>query len=302
MTYKIRNISIVFAFAALMLAMPLATPNAQAETVDANLGGICGFTTTNLESADFGTFTRIQSEDTTDFEEAITLTAGASNTASARVLITVADWFTTGTGATGTIQITDNGLTADTDSVTVGAKTYLAKTTGASGDEFDIGANAVATAQNLATAIRASDSANYRLSTGGTDTITLETVAKNDNNDVLSENTGGARIETKDSAASTGTNVLNGAVSTPVLIIDGENTKFAFSASSSPTGAYSSKVSTVTLGTAQEVLGGTVPANNVFMTIEIDPDSATYNGAALPYIGPITQLITISVESACDGT
>lgn len=302
MTYKIRNISIVFAFAALMLAMPLATPNAQAETVDANMGGVCGFTTTALESADFGTFTKLQSEDTTDFEEAITLTAGASNTMSARVLVTVADWFTTGTGAKGTIEITDNGLTADTDSVTVGAKTYLAKTTGAAGDQFNIGANAVATAQNLATAIRASDAANYRLSTGGTAIISLETVAKNDNNDALSENTAGARIVTKDGSAVTTSNVLNGAVGTPVLIIDGENTKFAFSASSSPTGSYASKVSTVTLGTAQEVLGGTVPANNVFMTIEIDPDAATFNAAALPYVGPITQLITVSVESACDGT
>jgi hypothetical protein len=302
MTYKIRNISIVFAFAALMLAMPLATPNAQAETVDASLGGICGFTTTNLDSADFGTFVRTDSESGNGLEESITLTAGATNTASARVLVTVADWFTTGTGAKGTIQITDNGLTADTDSVTVGAKTYLAKATGAAGDQFNIGANAVATAQNLATAIRASDAATYRLSTGGTDTISLETVAKFDNNDPLSENTAGARIVTKDAGAVTTSNVLNGAVDTAVLIIDGENTKFAFSASADPTGSYSSKVSTVTLETAQEVLGGTVPANNVFMTIEIDPATATYNAAALPYIGPITQLITISVESACDGT
>lgn len=302
MTYKTRNISIVFAFAALMLAMPLATPNAQAETVDANLGGICGFTTTNLESADFGTFIRTDSESGNALEEEITLTAGATNTASARVLVTVLDWFTTGTGAKGTIEITDNGLTGDTDSVTVGAKTYLSKATGAVGDQFNIGANAVATAQNLATAIRASDAANYRVSTGGTAIISLETVAKNDNNDVLSENTGGAKIVTKDASAVTTSNVLNGAVGTPVLIIDGETTKFAFSASSSPTGDYSGKTSTVTLGTAQEVLGGTIPANNVFMTIEIDPATATYNGAALPYIGPITQLITISVESACDGT
>lgn len=300
MTYKIKNITIVFAFAAMMLAMPLAIPNAQAETVDANLGGVCGFTTTALESADFGTFTRLQSEDTTDFEEAITLTAGASNTMSARVLVTVADWFTTGTGATGTAEFL---LQPEVDDeLVVGAKTYLAKAGGAAGDQYNIGANIVETALNAATAIRASDSANYRLSTAGTATISFETVAKNDNNDVLSEDTGGVRIETKDSTASTVNNILSGAVSTPVLIIDGENTKFAFSSASSPSGAYSAKVATVTLGTAQEVLGGTVPANAVFMTIEIDPDSATYNAAALPYVGPITQLITVSVESACDGT
>jgi len=302
MTYNIKNITIVFAFAALMLAMPLATPNVQAETVDANLGGLCGFTTSGIESLDFGTFTRTDSESGDGLEEVITLGAIGTNTMSTRVSITVADWFTTGTGATGTIQITDNGLTADSDTVTVGAKTYTAKTSGATGTQFDIGANAVETAKNLATAIRTQDAANYRVSTGGTDIISLETVAKNDNDDVLSENTSGAKIETKDGSASTSTNVLNGGTSTPTLIIDGETTKFAFSKTSSPTGAYSGKVSTVTLGSPQEVLGSTTPANGIFMAIEIDPATATFNAAALPYTGPITQLITITVEAACDGT
>ena len=58
MTYNAKNTTIVIAFAAVLVAMPLANTNAFATEIDAEMGGACGFSLTNLATMTFGSFIR----------------------------------------------------------------------------------------------------------------------------------------------------------------------------------------------------------------------------------------------------
>lgn len=301
MTYNVKNTTIVFAFAAVLLAWPMAAQNAFAgEIVDANMNAECGFSTTNLGGMDFGNFVPSDSESGDALEQEIQLTGNGAS--SARVLITFEDWKTVGTRASGEIEILLAPLVDD--EVVVGAKTYLAKASGATGQQFDIGATIQETATNLATAIRTEDSANFKVSNAGTEIITVNTVARgtaeNTGNE-LSEDTGGVRIETRDSGDVTTSNDMDGAVDTALTIMNGDTTKYSILVASTATSAYSAKVDVITVGAAQEALGGTTE-ENIFLALEIDPATATFNAAALPYDGPITQDVLIEVDSACSGT
>jgi hypothetical protein len=301
MTYNTKNATIVIAFAAVLLAWPMAAQNAFAgDIVDANMNAECGFSTTNLASLDFGNFVPTDSESGNALEQEIQLDQNGAS--SARVLITIEDWVTIGTRASGEIEIL--GAPTLDDEVVVGAKTYLAKTTGATGQQFDIGATNAETALNLATAIRTEDAANFKVSTAGTAIVTVNTVARGtalNTGTVLSEDTAGARIETRDSGDVTTTNDMDGAVDTALTIMDGDTTKYSILVGSTATSAYGAKVPILTVGAAQEALGGTTE-ENIYLALEIDPATATFNAAALPYDGAITQDITIAVDAACDGT
>lgn len=288
MTYNTKNTTFVFAFAALMMVMPLTTGIAFAEEMDASLNAACGFTTTSAGSINFGSFDAGDSASTVGEEDAV-FPAVVGATTSARVQVSFADWFGIGTRAGGSLTLVN---VADTETVAIGSQTYTATTSASSGTNFNINGNDAADALELADRVRATDSANIRVSTTGTNILTLQ--AEN-------RGTGGNSLTLTESVADAGTvlTAFSGAVDTPQLVMDGETTKFTWDADSAQTTTYAAKSAITTLGTSQEVLGGTDPAGSVFLALMIDPTSAVFGAS---YDGPITQTITITVESACDGT
>ncbi|MCV0409924.1 hypothetical protein [Nitrosopumilus sp.] len=298
MTYNIKNATFVIAFAALMMTIPFATGTVFADEIDANLDANCGFSTSALAGLDFGSFTADQDAATVG-EQEVQLTPVPDTVASARVSVTVDDWFGVGTRASGTITLASAAVG---DTVTIGTTDYDAIAGPTSGTNWDQRGDDIADAAELAAAIRGNEGTVYKVSTAGTNVVTVNTVSRGtaQNTVVLSEDTTGSTIITRDSAASTSTNVLNGAVDTPQLIMDGETTKFDMNVGSTASNTYNNLRSVITLGTAQEVLGGTNPAQNIFFALQIDPASATFSN--LPYDGALTQEITVTVESACDGT
>lgn len=291
MTYTKTNATFVIAFTALMMAMPFATGTVFAEEMDANLNAACGFTTTAAESVDFGTFAAADNAATVG-EEDLVLPFVVGSTASARVQLTFADWFGTGTRAAGTVTLVG---VADTETITIGTNAYTATTGASSGTSFNISGDDAADALELATRVRATDAATFKVSTAGTNVVSLVAQVRG---------TGGNALALAETVTDAGTVLsgatLAGASSTPQLIMDGETTKFTPSITGAVSNSYAAKTGITTLGTSQEVLGGTNPAANIDIALMIDPASATFSN--LPYDGPLTQTITITVEAACDGT
>ncbi len=296
MTNK-QNTIAVFAFAALLMAMPLATGNVYGEEMDANLNASCGFSTANAENINFGSFSSTDVAATVGEEDAV-FGAIAGSTASARVSVTVGDWYGTGTRATGTITLSS---VSATDTVTVGTNTYTAVAGSASTLQFSIDGTDAADATALASIIRSTDSSNFNVSTGGSSTVDVQYIPRGTagNSVVLSET--GDGMVTKDSTSAIAT-ALSGASDTVQKIMAGDTTKFTWSSTATQDTTYANKVAVTTVSTAQEILGGTDPNGSLYLAIMIDPSSATFETANLPYDGALTQLITITVESACDGT
>lgn len=288
MTKKAKNTTIVFAFAALMMALPFATGTAYAEEMDANLNAECGFTTTSAGSINFGSFSLDDDAATVGEEDAV-FPPVAGSTASARVQVTFADWFGTGTLASGTLTLVSVG---DTESVTVGSNSYIAVAGAAGAGEYTIDGDDVADAAALAALIRSTDSANFKASTAGTNVVTIVPTLRGD--------AATANALTLTGSAGATAVGFSGASDTPQIIMDGETTKFTWDITGAQSTTYAAKSAIVTLGSSQEILGGTDPAENIYLALMIDPASATFSN--LPYDGPLTQEITITVEAACDGT
>jgi hypothetical protein len=268
--------------------MPFATGAVFAEDLDANLSATCGFSTSNIATVDFGTFSISDDADEVG-EVEVQLAPVSGSSASARVSVTVADWFGAGTRATGTLTL--SGM-AVTETVVVGSETYTAVSEAPGANEFDISGDDISDAANLAAVIRATDAANFKVSTAGTNVVTIDSVERG--------TAGNSLTLTGDTGATASGATLAGASDTLQLIMDGETTKFDMNVGSTISDTYANKRSVITLETAQEVLGGTNPAENIFFALMIDPESATFSN--LPYDGPLTQTITVTVESACDGT
>lgn len=288
MTNNTKNTTIVLAFTALMMAMPLATGYAFAEEMDANLNAECGFTTTSAGSINFGAFSLDDTASAVGEEDA-SFPPVAGSTASARVQVTFADWFGTGTRATGTLTLVS---VAAAETVVVGTQTYTAISGAPGALQFDISGDDAADALSLATIIRTTDNANFKVSNAGTNVVSLVAVTRG--------TAGNALTLTGDTGVTASAATLTGASNTPQLIMDGETTKFTWDITGAQTTTYANKVGITTLESSQEVLGGTNPAESLYLAIMIDPASATFSN--LPYDGPLTQTITITVESACDGT
>lgn len=294
----------MFAFAALLLVWPVAISQANAEEIDASMSSTCGFTLGNIGTGvNFGAFD--SGDDAAAVGEVeVELDFVADSFGSARVFVTVADWKTVGTRATGTIELT-GATDTSSDSVTIGGETYDAHATTTAANQFDISGSDVDDAVELAAAVRLTDAANFAVSTVGTNVVTVETIARGtaqNTGTVLSEDTTGARIVTKDSTGTTTSNDMDGAVDTALTIMNGDTTKFDMNVGSSITDTYANKRSVVAVDASQAVLGGTDPTKNIFFALMIDPASATFTASSLPYDGAITQEITVTVEAACDGT
>lgn len=286
MTHTKTNTTIVLAFAALLLALPFATGSAFAEEMDASLNANCGFTVTSAENINFGAFDLDDNAAAVGEEDAV-FPFVVGSTASARVQVTFLDWFGAGTRAAGSLTLVGVAAAA---TVVVGSNTYTAVAGAPGALQFTIDGDDAADALSLATIIRSTDAANFKASTAGTNVVSLVPVLRG---------TGGNALTLTGDTGATASG-FSGAVNTPQLIMDGETTKFTWDITGAQTTTYANKVGITTLGTSQEVLGGTNPAANIHLAIMIDPASATFSN--LPYDGPLTQVITITVESACDGT
>jgi len=312
MTYNTKNTTLVFVFASILMLMPFGSGNVFGEEMDASLNGSCGFTTSDAGGIDFGSFDSTDDAATVGEVDA-EFPALNGTTSSARVSVSVGDWYGTGTRATGSITLDDAHdsftysaglivIDVPASQVTVGSYTYIATDTVTSGSAFYIGGTDAQDASELASLIRSTDSENFNVSTGGTDTVSVEYITRGTpgNSIVLSENSEGTTIITADASGDTTSNLLSGAVDTPQIIMNGDITKFTWDITGAQDTSYNNKTAIDTVDVSQEVLGGTDPSSSLFLAIMIDPSSATFTN--LPYDGALTQEITITVESACDGT
>lgn len=148
MTYKINMI--VFAFAAILMAMPLANSNAFGAIAggSAELDSDCSLDVPDY--IDFGEF----SVGTTP--EAVPATINATGTVQGTIELVAGDWLGVGQNATGFITL--NGVQKD-DVVTVNGKTYEADGSTVGLIDFDHSNDDSITAGDLAEAITENDSA-----------------------------------------------------------------------------------------------------------------------------------------------
>lgn len=283
MTYNKRKSSIVFAFAALMMVMPLTASNAFADG-SSDLDNVCGFTTTAPFS--FGDFAK----GSTVTEQTVSFPAVADTTGSARFSVAATDWIGAGARSTGTVAIT---TVAEDQNVVVGGVTYVAKDVPSLATEFlSTATNALDSAQSLADKVRAND-ATLRTSTSGTNTVTV------------SAETRGAGGDAKTLTAGTATSVavsgatLTGGGGSPVKHMEAEVTKFAIKADGTSSAAvnYATKQAFNIATVSKEMIGGTDPDNALSVSLEITGVGTVIN---LPYDGPLTQTLTFTVT--CDGT
>lgn len=286
MTYQIKNTSIVFAFAALMMAMPLVNSNAFGDG-SSDIDNVCGFTTTNPFA--FGDFAM----GSTVTEQTVSFPAVADTTGSARFTVAATDWIGAGDRSSGTMTIT---TVSEDETVVVGGITYTAKDAPAGAAEFassdGAGQTTATSAQSLADKVRTND-ATVRASTIGTNVVSF------------AAETRGSGGDTKTLTAGTATSV---AVSAATLANGGDNavkhmeaevTKFAITSdgSSSATVNYATKVAFNEAAVTKDMIGSTDPDNALSVSLEITGVSTVIN---LPYDGPLTQTLTFTV--ACSGT
>ncbi len=149
MTYKIKNTAIVFAIAAVLLAWPMAIPNAHA--VDLVISGTCGITISGGSAGiDMGTI--LPNAESGEIDVIVQTTGTQVGTFE----IEAADWISSGTTSTGFITILASQVD-DTSAVTINGETFLATAATQDSTNF-ISGNAATSATNLATAINANGS------------------------------------------------------------------------------------------------------------------------------------------------
>ncbi len=308
---SIRNTTFVIMFAAMMMAMPLASSNVFADvtTNSANLDAECGFDFSDA-SIDFGNIQR--GDSAADIgEKIVTIPTIPSATGSSKITVTTTSWNSVGGGASAQGSLNLVGVETGT-AVTVGNNIYTATNadgqvitseivTDGDGVEtteetidtpingFIVSGEDVDDATALSNAINTLDSQTFTSTTtdntvsivvnqAGTEGNSIPLSA--DNNDVVVTPFAGGTTE-------------------DVIIMEGETTRFSFSGDGSDvSGSYDDKQQSAIPGNKLVVLSGTDPTQSLLMSIMIDPISADFFN--LPYSGSIAQEMTIDVS--CDGT
>lgn len=280
MTYNTKNTTIVFAFAALLMVMPLANSNAFGDG-DANLDPSCGVTTTNIDMGSFSI-----GADGTEVETSW-VTGGA---VAGTLEVTAGDWLGVGTLSTGVITLTN---VISTDIVTINGLAYTGVASGATEGQFNIGGDDIITATNLASSINA-------------DTRTGVTVVAQD---LTSESTGNVVIVRATVLGTTGNSIdlvssdstmvvdaatLTDAEASGVTHMESTATKYAITTDgTSSTGTSYAGKTALDADTVLKVLTSTVdPAQNVRISMHISGDGTLIN---LPYSGALTQTLSFTV-------
>ena len=283
MTSKIKNTCFVFAFAALLMAMPLA--NSAFADGDASLDPTCGVTIP--PSIDLGSFSA--GADGTEVESSMATTGSQQGT----LELSASDW--TGVGQPARGQILMVGAIAG-DTVTINGLLYTGVDGARSDDtEFSVDTSDAATATDLAAAITA-DSRS-----GTLDDVT----ATSTENLVFLESTvvgtGGNAITLVETVANTGTLVSDATFAngeaTGVVHMQSEVTKYNITTDgTASTGvAYASKTA-IDIASTNKVLTTpgslTDPAQNVRLSLQVSGDGTLEN---LPYDGALVQTLTFTV-------
>lgn len=288
MTYKTNTI--VFAFAAILMAMPLANSNAFGDSATSTVDPLCGFTPP--VSISLGTITRGSVTD----ETLTTFVPTATSTASSTISITATDWIGDGDRASGTLTFVDV-TSAEVAAATVNLLDYDAVTgTAADNTEFSIDGDAKDDAAALAFAINDRDTL-VRASTSATAVVTVLAETRGNAIPVVPQNSyplAGATGITAGTATLTGggDNSIQHMLSS-VTQVKVDTTATTSSGGASGT-AYNdaSKISLAATTVTKEIVTGTDPDEDMEIVFHITGISSLNN---LPYDGPLTQTLTFSV-------
>ena len=273
MTYNIKNTTIVIAFAAMLLAMPLATQNAQA--VDLVIEGSCGITITGGSAGiDMGS---IQPDAESAEIDVIVQTDG---TQTGTFEINAADWISSGTTATGYITIGASQVD-DTSSVTINGEAFLATAATQDANNF-ISGDAATSATNLATAINANGSVD--VTAVDTEDIVL-----------LRSDTAGTAAEYSMSSADgnmvVGAATLAGATNSGAVIMQAELTKYDVTNTGTVpiSSTYASKTALLAAGVNDIIVPLIDVTEDVDLQFQVlgtldDPD----------FFGTVTQVLTFA--------
>lgn len=295
MTFKTKNTTIVFAFAALLLVMPLANSNAFGDSVITNVGETCGFTVGTVST--FGTITRGAASIT---EQSVTFTPTGGSTGIGVISVDATDWMGDGDRSSGSITLVG---VATTETVTINSVVYTAGAT-ENTPTFTFGGTDIEDAASLARVINAgSDTANVRAYTSGTNVVTIEAETRG---------SAGNYAVTTTSSASTAVSLIGGGANI-VSHIPGETTKFKMigDAGTSTGVAYASKTAMPESGATnpQEMLGGIDTTKNVNLSLEfstafLTPATGTVTFGAVGVDGETVTIhgITYTAGASTSGT
>ncbi len=282
---NLKQTTIVFAFAALLALMPLATPLANAVShteATVTLDAVCSFVIDPTLS--FGTLTA----GVDGLEQIITFDK-ATATEDTLIEVKSDNWIGTDSSqAFGTVTLVN---VADTETITVGSNTYTGLLTPVLGTDFDINGDDIADATELVSAITATDTSVSADNEGGTSnvvTITAVTLIGDAGNDV---------IALEENVADAGTLVsgpfLTGGADNVVHML-AEATKFSVSNDgNAPTlSTYAAKIAFPAEGAiAQDLISIASPSEHVIIAFHLSGDGTLL---AMPYSGILTQEITFT--------
>ena len=279
---NLKQTTFVFAFAALLFVMPLATPNAVATEGQANLLATCGF---DIPPAIIDMGTLIAGSDGSEVEVTL-IHAGSGST---YLEVVPLDWFGTGVNSTGTIIINSP---VDGDIVSIGDTHYEANGSG-SNVNFAIGSGATAnddTATNLAAAINGETATTNITATFSGNEVYVEYGTPSTAGDVdFDATTNGSGIIVSGSTLTGGTD--------PEVHLDASVTKYDYvnnGATALVTSDYTAdKVSVGASSNTHEVFATSDPDHNVVIQFQLSADGTLLN---MPYSGALTQDLTFTYD------
>ena len=273
MTYNTKNTTIVIAFAAILLAMPFATQNAQA--VDLVIEGSCGITVVGGSGGiDLGSLA--PNAESIEFDVIVT----TDGTQVGTFEIEAADWISSGTTSTGYITIGASQVD-DTSSVTINGEAFLATAATQDANNF-ISGDAATSATNLATAINANGSVD--VTAVDTEDIVL-----------LRSDTAGTAAEYSMSSADgnmvVGAATLAGATNSGAVIMQAELTKYDVTNTGTVpiSSTYASKTALLAAGVNDIIVPLIDVTEDVDLQFQVlgtldDPD----------FFGTVTQVLTFA--------
>ncbi|WP_371503712.1 hypothetical protein [Nitrosopumilus adriaticus] len=283
MTHNTKNRIVVFAFATLLMAMPLA--NSAFADGDATLDPTCGVTIPGTIS--LGSFSA--GADGTEVESSMATTGSQAGT----LELSASDWTGVGQNARGSVLLV--GVVA-TETITINGLVYTA-VAGAKADntQFSIDTSMVAAATDLAASINADVRAGTLNDVSATSTENLvfleQTVV----------GTGGDATTLAEAVADAGTLIsgatFTGGENSGVVHMQSEVTRYVITTDgTASTGvAYASKTP-IEVASTNKVLTIpaelTDPAQNVRLSLQVSGDGTLEN---LPYDGVLQQTLTFTV-------
>jgi len=266
--------SIVFAFAALLVAMPFATQNAQA--VDLVITGVCGLTVVGGSGGvDLGAITP-----GVDGAESSVVTITTDGTLPGTFEISAADWVSSGTSATG--YLTLSSVVATNSTVTINGELFTATAATQDVNNFVAGSDSVS-ATNLATAINANTS--VLVTAQATEDIVLL------RSDGITTTANSIGTTSSDGTITPSAATLTGATDAGAVIIQSEITRYSITNTGIAPGsnAYSAKTPLEVSGVNDIVVPLIDVSEDLLMVFQVtgtldDPD----------FVGTVTQDLTFN--------